>query len=190
MEAGARRSGVAAMDGADAGRSWAVMRADLRADGERTRLGMACSSAMDGADAGRSWTESGRSETDGAGARVTRRAQRTERRKGRIGVGRSVGILGAACLPGVMRGWAGAQGDSDVSAREGRAWWMPAAMWRFMASSSSVPSPLRSSTLAARSANSSTRGGATLAQYHGLRRKGPRSGLWSESSVSVGKAAC
>jgi hypothetical protein len=48
MEAGARRSGVAAMDGADAGRSWAV----LRADRERTRLGMACGFAMDGADAG------------------------------------------------------------------------------------------------------------------------------------------
>jgi hypothetical protein len=71
MEAGARRSGVAAMDGADVGQSWAV----LRADGERTRLGMACGSAMDGADAGQSWTESGRSETDGVGARETRRAQ-------------------------------------------------------------------------------------------------------------------
>jgi hypothetical protein len=50
MEAGARRSGVAAMDGVDAGRSWKV----LRADGERTRLG---------------------SETDGAGARETVHAQ-------------------------------------------------------------------------------------------------------------------
>jgi hypothetical protein len=35
MEAGARIFGVAAMDGADAGRSWKV----LRVDGERTRLG-------------------------------------------------------------------------------------------------------------------------------------------------------
>jgi hypothetical protein len=107
------------MDGAKAGRSWAVMRVDLHADGERTRLGMACGSAMDGADTGRRWTESGHSETDGARARVTRRAQRTERRKGQIGVGRRVGILGAVCLPGVMRGWAGAQGDSNVSTREG-----------------------------------------------------------------------
>jgi hypothetical protein len=59
MEAGARRSGVAAMDGADAGRSWAV----LRADRERTRLGMACGFAMDGADAGMgSRDERGRDE--------------------------------------------------------------------------------------------------------------------------------
>jgi hypothetical protein len=35
MEAGAHRSRVAAMDGADAGHSWKV----LRADGERMRLG-------------------------------------------------------------------------------------------------------------------------------------------------------
>jgi hypothetical protein len=62
MEAGARRSGVAAMDGADAGRSWAV----LRADRERTRLGMACGFAMDGADAGMgSRDERGRDEGGG-----------------------------------------------------------------------------------------------------------------------------
>jgi hypothetical protein len=33
-------------------------------------------------------------------------------------------VDGAAYLPGVMRGWAGAQGDSDVSAGEGWAWWL------------------------------------------------------------------
>jgi hypothetical protein len=67
-------------------------------------------------------------------------------------------VDGAAYLPGVMRGWAGAQGDDDVSAGEGRAWWlspqcMAATTWRLMASSSSAPSPRRSSTLAARSVN-------------------------------------
>jgi hypothetical protein len=72
MEAGARRSGVAAMDGADTGRSWAVLRADLRADGERTRLGMACGSAMDGADAGMGSRDERRRDERGLGREVGR----------------------------------------------------------------------------------------------------------------------
>jgi hypothetical protein len=67
--------------------------------------------------------------------------------------------------------------------------WMAAATWRLMVSSSSAPSLCRSSILAARSANPSTRGAAALTQYHGVTRlveeEGPQ--IWVvERVVGVG----
>jgi hypothetical protein len=70
-------------------------------------------------------------EADDAGARGNPRHRGVLSSVEKAGIGLGCwdggggGIVdGAAYLPGVMRGWAGAQGDGDVSAGEGRAWWL------------------------------------------------------------------
>jgi hypothetical protein len=70
-------------------------------------------------------------EADDAGARGNSRHREVFEQRGEGGdwagvLGRRGGgiVDGAAYLPGVMRGCAGAQGDGDVSAGEGRAWWL------------------------------------------------------------------